>query len=145
MKPLKAPGLDGLHAAFFQSHWRIVGPSLFQLVAQFFEEGIFEAQINETLITLIPKVPAPQNIKEFRPISLCTVPYKVITKVLANRLKSWLPHLVLPTQASFVAGRKITDNIIITQEVIHSMRSKRGSEGWMVIKVDLEKAYDWLR
>lgn len=108
------------------------------MVTIFFEDGLLEPELNETLITLIPKVPAP----EFRPISLCIVLNKIITKVLANCLKKWLLSLVLPNQASFVAGRQITDNVIIAQEVIHTMRGKCGREGWMAIKVDLEKAYD---
>lgn len=66
-------------------------------------------------------------------------------KVLDNRLKWWIPKLILPNQASFIAGRQISNNIIITQEVLHSMHYKRGSTGWMAIKVDLEKAYDRLR
>ena len=104
-----------------------------------------DSEINKTLITLIPKVANPVRLQEFRPISLCTVIYKIISKVLSNRLKPLLPNLILQKQSSFVGGRNITDNVIIAQEVIHSMRSKKDVEGWMAIKVDLEKAYDRLR
>lgn len=68
-----------------------------------------------------------------------------MTKILALRMKSLMPQLVLPYQTSFINGRNITDNIIIAQEVIHSMRRKGGKTGWMAIKVDLEKAFDRLK
>ncbi|KAH9783694.1 reverse transcriptase domain-containing protein [Citrus sinensis] len=80
----------------------------------------------------------------YRPISLCNVAYKTITKLLANRLQSILPSLIGPHQTSFVPGRHITENIVIAQEVVHSMRKKTGSTGFMAIKVDLEKAYNRL-
>ena len=86
----------------------------------------------------------PTSIKIFRPISLCTVAYKTVTKIIATRLQELLPELIVPHQTSFVPGRHIVDNIIIAQEVVHSMRRKIGKRGLMAIKVDLEKAYDRL-
>ena len=70
--------------------------------------------------------------------------YKTTIKIIANRLKTVLPDLVCPHQTSFVPGRHITKNIIIAQEIIHSMRRKTGTQGFMAIKVDLENAYDKL-
>ena len=93
---------------------------------------------------LIPKVDHPENLSQFRPISLCNVRYKLITKVVANRLKCFMPKLIGPMQSSFVPGRHITDNIIIAQEAFFSMNRKKGKVGWMAIKVDLEKEYDRL-
>ena len=101
--------------------------------------------LNDTFITLIPKVPNPETVTQFRPIGLCNVTYKLITKCLVNRLKKVLPDLISPIQSSFVPGRQITDNVIVMQEVLHSMRRKTGGKGWMAIKLDLEKAYDRLR
>ncbi|KAH9750393.1 putative ribonuclease H protein [Citrus sinensis] len=80
----------------------------------------------------------------FRPISLCTVAYKTVTKIIANRLQALLPELIGPQQTSFVPGRHIVDNIVIAQEVVHSMPKKTGKRGLMAIKVDLQKAYDRL-
>ena len=71
--------------------------------------------------------------------------YKLITKCIVNRLKRVLPELISPFQSSFIPGRQITDNIIIMQELLHSMRRKAGAKGWMAIKLDLEKAYDRVR
>ena len=93
---------------------------------------------------LIPKVEHPDSLRLYRPISLCPDIYKTITKIVANKLKGILPELIGPMQTSFVPGRHITENIIIAQEVIHTMRQKSGKIGHMLIKVDLEKAYDRL-
>ncbi|KAK9232243.1 hypothetical protein WN943_022488 [Citrus x changshan-huyou] len=112
-------------------------------------EGIFKghqipSEINKTLIVLIPKVEHLDSLRLYRPISLCPVIYKIITKIVANILKGILFELIGPTETSFVPGRHITENIIIAQEVIHTMRRKSGKIGQMLIKVDLEKAYDRL-
>ncbi|XP_039044399.1 uncharacterized protein LOC120183869 [Hibiscus syriacus] len=96
------------------------------------------------ILVLIPKVATLENFTQFRPISLCTVLFKVISKVIVNRLKPFLPKWVMENQTSFVLGRNISINIIITQDVIHSMKRKQGCSEWMVIKLDLEKAYDRL-
>ena len=80
----------------------------------------------------------------YRPISLCTVFYKTVTKIIVTRLQALLLDLVGPYQTSFIPSRHIKENIIIAQEVVHSMRRKLGKKGLMAIKIDLEKAYDRL-
>ncbi|CAL1410531.1 unnamed protein product [Linum trigynum] len=97
---------------------------------------------NATLLALLAKVESPVNMAQFRPIGLCNVSYKVIAKCLANRLQKLMPDLVDETQTRFVPKRHITYNIIILQEVIHTMSLKRGKKGLMVLKVDLAKAYN---
>ncbi|KAA3460632.1 Retrovirus-related Pol polyprotein LINE-1 [Gossypium australe] len=133
MAPLKAPGSDGYHALFFQSQWGILGNDVCQWVKGFFEGRPIEAKLNNTLIVLIPKKESPKDFSQYRPISLCFVLYKLVMKVIANRFKE---------QAGFIAGRNIIDNIILAQEVIHSMRCNRKGRKWMAVKLDLEKAYD---
>lgn len=100
--------------------------------------------INDTLITLIHKGDVVVTMRDFWPIGLCNVSYKIIIKLLVRRLRSIVEDLVSPHQCNFVPNRHNSDNIIIAQEVIHSMRTNRGAKGWMAIKIDLEKAYDWL-
>ena len=114
------------------------------MVREVFEGGDLSHEINSTGIVLIPKVDHLENLRQLCPMSLCNVLCKIITKVVANRLKNITPKLTEPMQSRFDVGRHITDNIVIVQEVIHSMNNKKGKVNWMVIKVDLEKAYDRL-
>ncbi|XP_057426510.1 uncharacterized protein LOC130719933 [Lotus japonicus] len=101
------------------------------------------ADMNETYICLIPKVSKPQTPKDLRPISLCNVLMKIVTKCIANRLKCILPDLVGETQSTFIPGRLITDNALIGMEVFHYMKKKKhGKKGWMALKLDMSKAYD---
>lgn len=144
MGSFKAPGPDGLQPVFYQSQWETVGDTLCNLIMDIFEDHRKVGEINSTLITLIPKVDKVECMKQFRPISLCNVTYKTVTKILATRLRNLMEDLVSPCQCSFIPRRQSGDNIIIAQEVIHSMKKKKGVVGWMAVKIDLEKAYDRL-
>lgn len=85
----------------------------------------------------------PSFAKEFRPISLCNVIFKIITKTIANRMKLWLPEIVGPFQSAFVPGRLITDNALIAFETFHHMRKMvKGKHGYVGLKLDMAKAYD---
>lgn len=97
---------------------------------------------NTSILCLIPKTPGADSLAKFRPISLCNVLTKVISKVLTNRLRSLMTQLTGQCQSSFIPRRSTSDNIIIAQEVIHSLRRRRERNGAFVVKVDLEKAYD---
>ena len=93
----KSPGPDGMNAMFYQQHWDIVGPLVSKAVMDCLNEQAEIGAINSTLVTLIPKVKAPKTVGDFRPISLCNVLYKVISKVLINRLKPILPRIIHET------------------------------------------------
>ncbi|KAL4274039.1 hypothetical protein GQ457_13G030460 [Hibiscus cannabinus] len=101
------------------------------------------ASVNETVIVLIPKVDKPTSMRQLRPISLCTVIYKTVSKVLVNRMKAILPHCISSAQAAFVQGRAITDNILVAHELVHTLHTSvsRSSQG-AVFKLDMEKAFD---
>jgi len=145
MGKYKAPGPDGFQTVFYQHCWDIVGPSVVSCVLKFFETGQLPREMNDALLVLIAKVEKPEKITQFRPISLCNVLFKTITKAMVMRLKRVMPMLIGPAQASFIPGRLSTDNIVVVQEAVHSMRRKKGKVGWMLLKLDLEKAYDRIR
>ncbi|XP_056688793.1 uncharacterized protein [Spinacia oleracea] len=145
MGALKAPGPDGFQALFYQKNWELVCSSVYDMVIPVLEGKGMPANVNDTHIVLLPKIERPELPLHFRPIGLCNVTYKIITKAIVNRIKPILPLLISNTQASFVPGRQITDNIVIFQEVLHTMKRKQGGKGYMAIKIDFEKAYDRLR
>lgn len=141
----KAPGPDSFQAVFCQSQWKTVGQDMFKLVKEMFTEPWRIRELNDTSITLISKVEEVMCMKQFRPIGLCNVSYKSISKLLARRLRLFLHKLIDPAQCAFVPNRHSQDNIVVAQEIFHSMRTKKGKKGWMAIKIDLEKAYDRLK
>ncbi|XP_074308855.1 uncharacterized protein LOC141643553 [Silene latifolia] len=142
MHPQKAPGPDGMNALFFQTYWHIVGASVIKgCLAILNGDGISE-EINMTHIVLIPKKKEASSMAEFRPISPCNVIYKIVSKVLANRLKRFLGDIVSENQSAFVPGRLITDNILVAFELFHYMKNSRGGGGHMALKLDMAKAYD---
>ncbi|KAG7532416.1 Endonuclease/exonuclease/phosphatase superfamily [Arabidopsis thaliana x Arabidopsis arenosa] len=143
LNPDKTPGPDGMTAFFYQKFWDLTGPDLVKVVQEFHSSGSFDRRLNETNICLIPKTDRPRKMAEFRPISLCNVSYKVISKVLSSRLKKLLPDLISETQSAFVSGRLITDNILIAQENFHALRTNPAcKKKFMAIKTDMSKAYD---
>lgn len=143
MHPDKAPGPDGMTPAFYQKYWSIVGDDVFKLVVKFFMEGSMDRELNKTNLVLIPKKKNPSLVGDIRPISLCNVLVKIVSKVLANRLKELLDKVVSNTQSAFVPGRLISDNVMISYEIMHYLKHKKyGKEGFMALKLDMSKAYD---
>lgn len=133
-----------MQAGFFQSHWKVIEDYFCNFVLEVFRCPKMVSEINATFLMLIPKIDNATHIKDFKPISLCNVSYKAITKLVAKRLRDSLPALIGPAQGAFVPRRQSQDNIVIAQEIFHSMRKKKGKTGWMAVKIDLEKAYDRL-
>jgi hypothetical protein len=144
LKAFKAPGSDGLHPGFFQKCWPTVGDSVVNKVRQIFSIGRIPEYLNRTLISLIPKCLGPETLSQFRPISLCNTVYKIVTKIFVSRLRPIMGNLVSPFQVAFVPGRRGLDNVVIAQELIHSIHRKKGRMGQLILKLDLEKAYDRL-
>ena len=140
MGPTKAPGPDGMNAIFYQKFWHIVGNGVTDAVLDFLHIGHMVPDINYTHIILIPKVKKPEKMANFRPISLCNVIYKIISKVLANRLKLILPQLISPTQSAFVPWHLIIDNVLVAYETLHAMHIRK--KGALALKLDVSKAYD---
>lgn len=123
--PFKAPGPDGFQAIFYPNQWSLIESSLVKTVKEIFLEPWKVSDLNDTFITLIPKLKEVMCIKQFRPIGLCNVSYKSVTKLLARRIRTFLHKLVGPAQCAFVPRHHSQDNIIVAQEFFHSMRYKK--------------------
>ena len=111
MAPLKAPGPDGMPPLFFQTYWSNVGMDVTHVVLSSLNSGSILKSINHTFITLIPKVNNLERVSNCRPISLCNVIYKIISKVIANRLEPLLESIISETRSAFIADRLIANNI----------------------------------
>lgn len=140
----KAPDVDGFPALFFQQHWNLCAAEIISVVTQAFSSGSVPPSLNHTLITLVPKFPSPQDMQFFRPISLCCTVYKIISKIIVDRVRPLLRKWISHNQVSFAPGRHISDNIMIAQELLHKCKNSKGVKGFMAWKVDLSKAYDKL-
>ncbi|GAU49881.1 hypothetical protein TSUD_408200 [Trifolium subterraneum] len=139
----KSPGPDGFNPAFYWSFWEHCSDDIFSAASTWLERGYFPTSLNETNICLIPKCDNPTSMKDLRPISLCNVLYKMISKVLANRLKCCLDKCVSQEQSAFVEGRSILDNALIATEVVNALKRKnQGRRGELALKIDISKAYD---
>ena len=120
-----------------------MGDAVVNLVLDFLNEGIMLPALNYTNIVLIPKVKNLDKMSDFRRISLCNVIYKIISKVLANKLKQVLLETISPTHSTFVLGRLIIDNVLVAFETPHTMHSRKKSKtGSLALKLDVSKAYD---
>jgi hypothetical protein len=130
----KAPGPDGFTVDFFKACWDVVKYDIYGIVEDSRRSASILKSLNSTLITLIPKENEVRTPDRFRLIALCNVVYKIISKVIANRLKPLLPILISKEQSGFVEGRKIMDNIILAHEIIHTLKSRK--KDGMIIQLD---------
>lgn len=99
--------------------------------------------LNHNFITMIPKKKHVVKVGDFGPISCCNMVYKLVLKVIANRLKLVIPHVISISQCAFVPGRQVTDNVLVADELVHFLRRKIwGKKGYMSIKFNMSKVYD---
>jgi hypothetical protein len=138
----KASGPDGFTALFFKKYWDIVREDVLQCIWLFFKSNFLQRIQNHSYIALVPKLSGSHTAHQFRPISLCNIVYKIISKLLANRLKVHMHKIISPFQSAFVPKRHIQDNTILAHELLHTFKSKRGKGGFMFLKMDMEKAFD---
>jgi hypothetical protein len=136
----KAPGPDGFTTDFFHYYWDMIREEVWQVVEESRTSGQVLLTLNATFLTLIPKEERVTHPKQYRPISLCNVIYKIITKVIATHLKPILPFVISKEKVGYVEGRKIMDSVILTHEVIHSLKMTKIPG--MLIKLDLSKYFD---
>jgi hypothetical protein len=142
MHPNKSPGPDGFTTGFYIKHWDILRNDVCSAIRKFLEGGDMPEVVNNTVLVLIPNVKQPQELSQYRRITLCNVLYKVASKDLALRLRPVLEEIISEEQSAFVSGRLITDNVITAYESIHYLNRKKGKSGACVIKLDMAKAYN---
>ena len=123
--PLKAPGADGFPACFYHRNWVVLKVEIIAAVLEFFDTGVMPEGVNDTAIVLIPKVQHPKELKDLRPISLCNVLYKIVSKCMVTMLCPLLMDLISDNQSAFILGRLISDNSILAFECIHQIQSLR--------------------
>ncbi|CAJ2667239.1 unnamed protein product [Trifolium pratense] len=136
----KSPGPDGINFGFFKDFWTELRGDVMRFISDFHRNGKLTKGINSTFIALIPKVDSPQRLNDFRPISLVSSIYKILAKVLANRLRLVIGSVISESQTAFVKDRQILDGILIANEVVDEARKSK--KELMLFKVDFEKAYD---
>ena len=133
--PLKAPGPDGIPARFYQRNWASMKEEIVPAVKEFFREGRMSDGVNETSIVLIPKISQPESLKDFRPISLCNVLYKIVSKCMVNRLRTILDEIISESQSAFVSGRSISNNATVAFKVMHYIQQERNR--WQAVHISL--------
>ena len=143
MHPKKSPGPNSMLPLFYQHFWSLSGECVTKAVLDFLNCGVIPPRFNETHIVLIPKVKNPTMVSQYRPISLSNVISRLASKVLANRLKCFLPDIISENQSAFMSTCLINDNVLVAFETMHYLNhKKRGRQGEMALKLDMSKVFD---
>jgi len=135
----KSPGIDGIPNEFYQKCWEHIREDLEELVRCIMATGIFPKEMNQSLIVLVPKISNSRKVQDYRPISLLGGIYKIVAKILANRIRLLVPKLVHSSQAGFVKGRSLAESCLSVWAGL-----EEGPKGGdcVFLKIDFEKAYD---
>lgn len=140
----KTSGPDGYSAEFFTSCWSVIGAEVSAAISEFFSSGTMLKQWNATNLVLIPKIQNASKVSEFRPISCLNTMYKVISRLLSNRLKSVLCSVISHSQSAFMPGRLLSENVLLASEIVQGY-NRRNIEPRAMLKVDIRKAFDSIR
>ncbi|GKV46692.1 hypothetical protein SLEP1_g53669 [Rubroshorea leprosula] len=136
----KAPGPDGFNFHFIKSVWSTIEGDITNFIKEFHKYGRLVRGINASYITLVPKKKNPTTLKEYRLVSMVGSLYKILAKVLANRLRKVIGKVISMTQSAFLEGRQLIDSVLALNELVHDL--KRRKEMGILFKVDFEKAFD---
>ncbi|WZZ63719.1 hypothetical protein YC2023_075089 [Brassica napus] len=140
----KAPGPDGYTKEFFIAAWSVVGKDFITAIKSFFLYGFLPTGVNSTILALIPKKNPAQTMRDYRSISCCNLIYKVISKILANRLKTILLVAIEPNQSAFIKGRLLSENVLLDNELVNGYHLPSISDR-CTIKLDISKAFDTVK
>jgi hypothetical protein len=138
--PSKAPIPDGMSFQFYQTFWEVIKSDLLSIFIVFYNHELDIAKFNLASICLLPKKEDAITIRNFRPISLINCSFKIITKLLADRLACMIDSLIAPSQTAYIKGRLILDNVVCAHEVLHQVKIKK--QKGVMFKLDFEKAFD---
>ncbi|QHN99992.1 uncharacterized protein DS421_13g402650 [Arachis hypogaea] len=142
INPFSAPKDDGFTAKFFQFYWELIRKDVICAVKSFFSGGKMLKAFNHTNICLIPKVRNAYSMKQVRPISLSSVFYKILSKILEHRLQNVMNRVISDTQNAFIKGRLISNNILIVHKFMYFLKNKTYGDYELALKLDMSKAYD---
>lgn len=137
----KVPRLDGFSSLFFQKCWQMVKHDIIVAVYEFFFDDISISPVNITATTLVPKVFNASHVREFRPISCCTIVYKIIAKILTIRLERVIGNIMDMAQSGFIPRKCIIDNVLLASAPIKGYSWASISPRY-ILNVDMAKAYD---
>lgn len=137
----KSPYPNRTSPTFYKQYWNIIGKDVHSVIEEYFKNTKLNRAANHTFIALILKKVAANRVDQFRPIGLCNVAYKIITKVIATHLKTLFDGLIHPNKFVFIPNRWIVENGSINHEVMVYLNSKKGCNVYMTIKVNMAKAY----
>ena len=137
----KAPGPDGYTSEFFKEAWEVIGEDVVVAIQSFFLKGFLPKGVNSTILALIPKKEEAKMMKDYRPISCCNVLYKVISKILANRLKTILPKCITWNQSAFIKERLLMENVLLAMELVKDYHKEEISTR-CAMQIDISKAFD---
>ena len=135
-----APGPDGFLVAFFKQFWLDLKPLLLHIANGFWLGSVDISRLNFGILSLLPKVQGAVCIKQYRPIALINVIFKVVAKLVASRISPVADRIISQAQTAFIKGRCILDGPLALQEIIHEIKVKKQSA--ILLKLDFEKAYD---
>lgn len=140
MKSNTAPGPDGFSTSFFKKFWGKIRNDILEMLQALHRGQLDLARLNFGILVLLPKVKGANQIKQYRPICLLNVIYKIITKVLTLRLNSVINKVINEAHTTFIPGRFILDGVLVVHEILHELRVKK--KMGIILKLDFEKVYD---
>ncbi|XP_013739623.2 uncharacterized protein LOC106442489 [Brassica napus] len=141
MPSYKSPGPDGFSSEFYKTAWSVIGEDFRVAVQSVFKMSFLPKGVNSTILALIPKKTKALEMRDYRPIACCNMIYKVVSKILANRLKVILPRIILANQSAFVKGRLFMENVLLASEIVKDYH-KDSISPRCAMKLDISKAFD---
>ncbi|CAI7872593.1 unnamed protein product [Closterium sp. NIES-53] len=136
----KSPGSDGLPKEFFEANWDLLGRSFMALVRDFTGTGALSGKVKEAVTILLHKKGEKDQLSNYRPITLLSFAYKILAKVIVDRINKVLHRVISPQQYGFIRARRLTDGVALVADITDA--AKNGGEDWYLLLVDFKKAFD---